>query len=132
MADSGAISLDECWRLLGLAGVGRVALSVDALPVVLPVRYVVDGPEVAMCLGEGPVPSRAAHEAIVALAVDELDPRSHVGWYVHAVGMARMVPGPDRPPDGTGDDAGLVVARMTPTIVRGRRVRLQAPPPAGG
>ena len=125
-----AIPAEECWRLLGTAQVGRLALSVDALPAVFPVRYAVDGREVTMCLGELQVPERSAHEAVVALEVDDFGAADHAGWFVHAVGRALLAPRSRRADGGNGGPAWLVV-RLLPTVVRGRRVRLHAPP-AGG
>jgi nitroimidazol reductase NimA-like FMN-containing flavoprotein (pyridoxamine 5'-phosphate oxidase superfamily) len=131
MEQGEAIPVEECWRLLGTADVGRLALSVDALPAVLPVSYAMDGREVAMCLGELRVPERAAHGAIVALEVDELGAGDRAGWFVHAVGMARLAPGPSGGAPGDDGPPGWLVARLAPTIVYGRRIHLH-PPPAGG
>jgi nitroimidazol reductase NimA-like FMN-containing flavoprotein (pyridoxamine 5'-phosphate oxidase superfamily) len=39
MAPEEPISPEECWGLLATASVGRIALSVRALPVILPVHY---------------------------------------------------------------------------------------------
>jgi len=33
------LSERECWRLLAMVSVGRLALSVRALPVIVPVQY---------------------------------------------------------------------------------------------
>jgi nitroimidazol reductase NimA-like FMN-containing flavoprotein (pyridoxamine 5'-phosphate oxidase superfamily) len=33
------LDAEECWELLALASVGRIALSVKALPTILPVQY---------------------------------------------------------------------------------------------
>lgn len=122
------IPTDECWQLLGAAGLGRLALSLDALPAVLPVRYAVDSRQVTMCLGELVVPERAAHRAIVALEVDDLDAGDHAGWFVHAVGMARLAGAEGGGPGGGDGPPGCQVARFEPTILRGHRVRLHAPP----
>ncbi|MGH9091272.1 MAG: pyridoxamine 5'-phosphate oxidase family protein [Acidimicrobiales bacterium] len=130
MDQAAAIPTEECWRLLGTAEVGRLALSVDALPAVLPVRYVVDGREVTVCLGELRVPERSAHQAIVALEVDELGSRDHAGWFVHAVGMARLAPRAAGGAGGGNGRSAWLVARFTPTVVRGHRLRLHAPPAA--
>jgi nitroimidazol reductase NimA-like FMN-containing flavoprotein (pyridoxamine 5'-phosphate oxidase superfamily) len=51
------ISPDECWALLATASVGRIALSVRALPVILPVHYYLDGRRLMTCLGDHQIPS---------------------------------------------------------------------------
>jgi nitroimidazol reductase NimA-like FMN-containing flavoprotein (pyridoxamine 5'-phosphate oxidase superfamily) len=38
-AHDAVLSERECWELLATASVGRLALSVRALPVILPVQY---------------------------------------------------------------------------------------------
>ena len=42
---------NRCWELLTTVSVGRLALSVRALPVILPVQYYLDGRRLAICLG---------------------------------------------------------------------------------
>jgi hypothetical protein len=42
-AHDDALSERECWELLATVSVGRLALSVRALPVILPVQYYLDG-----------------------------------------------------------------------------------------
>ena len=43
----------RCWELLATISVGRLALSVRALPQILPVQYYLDGRSLAVCLGHG-------------------------------------------------------------------------------
>lgn len=52
-----ALSERECWELLATVSVGRLALSVRALPVILPVQYYLDGRRLAVCLGTTRCPS---------------------------------------------------------------------------
>jgi len=49
-ADEGALTERECWELLAMASVGRLALSVRALPVILPVQYYLSDHRLAVCL----------------------------------------------------------------------------------
>lgn len=129
----GAIPEDECWQLLATTEVGRLALSMDALPAMLPVRYTVGEGEITMCLGELEVPGPSVHDAVVAFLADEFsDARRHHGWYVHAVGTSTLnqeghpdghdqANGHDHPADGQ-------VVRLVPIIMRGRRLHLRPPP----
>ena len=41
-----ALDTEQCRTLLGSHNVGRMAVSVDALPVILPVNYAVDGDDI--------------------------------------------------------------------------------------
>ena len=81
---------DQCWELLTVAHVGRLALSVRALPMIFPVRYAVDGDSVAISLGRHGLPAASVHDAVVAFAVDEIDPSAGVGWMVQMQGRARL------------------------------------------
>jgi hypothetical protein len=54
----------ECWALLAGASVGRLALSLQALPAILPVQYYLDGERIALCLARplsGSHPSHRQH-----------------------------------------------------------------------
>jgi len=59
----------RCWELLATVSVGRLALSVRALPVILPVQYYLDGRRLAICLGHHEIPERSLNDVIIALGV---------------------------------------------------------------
>ena len=83
-----AISEQECWYLLSTASVGRLALSVRALPMILPVQYYLDDRNMAACQGHRELPERALDEAIIAFAADSIDPWTHAGWSVKVQGRS--------------------------------------------
>jgi nitroimidazol reductase NimA-like FMN-containing flavoprotein (pyridoxamine 5'-phosphate oxidase superfamily) len=56
-AHDDVLSERECWGLLATASVGRLALSVRALPVIVPVQYYLDGRRLAVCRGTTSCPS---------------------------------------------------------------------------
>jgi len=89
--------LDEatCRRLMATAAIGRVGLSIDALPVVLPVGFVVDGDRVLFRTGEGLKLRQALEGAVVCFQVDDVDPIRHTGWSVLVTGHARALRDPD-------------------------------------
>ena len=78
---------DECLQLLSGLGPRPRAVSVGALPVILPVNFLLDGEP-------HPHPHRARHQArrprsqdaVVAFEVDHIDPFSHGGWSVCVTG----------------------------------------------
>jgi nitroimidazol reductase NimA-like FMN-containing flavoprotein (pyridoxamine 5'-phosphate oxidase superfamily) len=88
------LSRDECLRLLATAPVGRVALSMGALPVVLPVNFVLDGESVVFRTGEGTKHEAAVSNTVVAFEVDQIDPLYHSGWSVLVTGVANVVTAP--------------------------------------
>jgi len=85
----------SCLRLLGSAHVGRVGFSSGALPVVLPVNFVLIGDTIVFRSEDG-VKTRAAHDAVVAcFEVDGFDGLIHNGWSVLATGRLREVDNPE-------------------------------------
>ena len=82
---------DECWRLLAEQRFGRVAIVVDAVPVVVPVNYVVSGSSVVFRVAPGSLldPTEAGRPA--AFEVDATRPEYHAGWSVLLRGCAEQV-----------------------------------------
>ena len=80
------LELDDCMRLLRDHYVGRIGLSVGALPVVVPVNYAVSETHLVMCSEPG-LKLEAARKGVVAcLEIDDFDPLSHEGWSVLVTG----------------------------------------------
>ncbi|MFJ6934379.1 helix-turn-helix domain-containing protein [Streptomyces sp. NPDC101132] len=76
---------DECRRLLGTHGVGRIAVSTDEGPAVFPVNYVTAGPGVAFRTAvESPAARAAGTRA--AFEIDHIDDVTAGGWSVLLVG----------------------------------------------
>lgn len=86
---------DECRKLLGEAAVGRVGLSVHALPIILPVNYVVVGGRITFWSAPGLKLAAARAETVVAFEVDSFDREEESGWSVLLTGMAREVTDPE-------------------------------------
>jgi uncharacterized protein len=101
------LSRDACLRLLATATLGRVGLSIDALPRVLPVNFRFDGRQILIRTGMGTKLNAAANNAVVAFEVDEIDPVAHTGWSVMVTGMAREL-----------TDPGELAAAQTPPLAR--------------
>ncbi|MDG5806068.1 DUF1918 domain-containing protein [Streptomyces ossamyceticus] len=85
---------DECRALLSTHGVGRVAVSSERGPAVVPVNYEVVGDTIAFRTAPESVPA-AAVGSEVAFEVDHVDEAMSQGWSVLAVGTARVVTEPD-------------------------------------
>jgi nitroimidazol reductase NimA-like FMN-containing flavoprotein (pyridoxamine 5'-phosphate oxidase superfamily) len=82
---------DECLRLLATRTIGRVGLTVSALPVVLPVNYWFNGEDVLVRTSWGTKLEAAMRNAVVAFEVDDIDRFEHTGWSVLATGKSRPV-----------------------------------------
>lgn len=94
-ADSGVVfevmDAAECLALLRGANVGRLGVSINALPVVLPVNYAVDDDAVVFRTMAGTKLSVAVVETVVAFEVDDYEPSGGVGWSVLVQGLASEI-----------------------------------------
>ena len=88
------LSRKTCLQLLRETSLGRVGITVDALPVILPVNYRLLGERIVFRTSPGTKLDAATRNAIVAFEVDEIEPVSHSGWSVVVVGTAREVTDP--------------------------------------
>jgi hypothetical protein len=92
----------ECLVRLREASVARVGLTLNALPVVLPVNIAlitpVDGgePVVVIRSVEGTKVRAALDKAVIAIETDDIDPISHSGWSVLVQGRSEVVTDPVR------------------------------------
>jgi nitroimidazol reductase NimA-like FMN-containing flavoprotein (pyridoxamine 5'-phosphate oxidase superfamily) len=81
------IAEHECLHLLGLHGLGRVAIDVDGQPQVYPVNYALSGRVVAFRTAPG-IKLANAPMSHVAFEIDEYDSVTGVGWSVMVKGIA--------------------------------------------
>jgi uncharacterized protein len=117
----------ECFRLLGRNGIGRVGLSINALPAILPVMYAVQDGAIYFRTSTGAKLTAAAENAIVAFEVDEHESIGHTGWSVLIVGRAERVwESANATPlpllRWVGRGGGDVLVRISPELVSGRRI----------
>lgn len=85
----------ECFALMSTATIGRVSVSANALPTILPVNFWFDGDRIVIRSGAGAKLAAALDETVVAFEVDDFDPVSHAGWSVVITGVANAVTDPD-------------------------------------
>ncbi|MET0729523.1 MAG: pyridoxamine 5'-phosphate oxidase family protein [Acidimicrobiales bacterium] len=84
----------ESLRLLGGATLGRLGVTVGALPTILPINYRLVGDKVLFRTGVGTKLLAATANAVVAFEVDDMDPLWHTGWSVVVTGVASEVTDP--------------------------------------
>ena len=92
----------ECLRLLAGADVGRVGVSIDALPVILPVHFVVTDESVVFRSALGTRHDAATLGAVVVFQADGYDPSGTSGWSVMLQGVGAAAAGVPRSPVGSG------------------------------
>ncbi|MDQ6783303.1 MAG: pyridoxamine 5'-phosphate oxidase family protein [Actinomycetota bacterium] len=96
-ADLEIIDEPECLDLLADAEIGRVGVTIDALPAIRTVLYrPLDG-QVTFLVRENTKLAAALSNRVVAFEADWTDPITHAGWTVHLVGIARLSPKPTDP-----------------------------------
>jgi hypothetical protein len=96
--DHGLELLDEqdCRRLLASENLGRVGISIQALPAILPVHYTMLDGDILFRAGEGLKYRAALDGTVVAFEVDCASTVRQRGWSVLVVGVATRRP--DTPP----------------------------------
>ena len=85
---------EECLRLLATATLGRVGITIGALPVVVPMDFRLVGDQVVVRVGVGTKVDSALHDAVVAFEADQVEPLGGGGWSVSLTGLAREVTDP--------------------------------------
>lgn len=85
------LSHQECLGLLARASVGRIGVSMSALPAILPVNFAMLGDDIVFRTGTGMKLAAAVTNTIVAFEVDEFDHVHHTGWSVLVVGTASEI-----------------------------------------
>lgn len=83
---------DECLRLLASQAVGRIGITVSALPVVLPVNFALADDAIVLRTIPGTKLDAATKRAVVAFEVDSYEPDGRSGWSVLVIGTAARVP----------------------------------------
>lgn len=84
------MSRSECLRLLATAPIGRVALTMGALPAVLPVNFVLDDGTIVIRTGVGSKLAAATKQAVVAFEADHVNRDTQSGWSVMVVGRSTV------------------------------------------
>jgi len=123
------LSPDGCLSLLSEAGVGRVGVSVGAIPEIFPVVYcLVDG-TIMFRTGEGTKLHAATRHTVLAFEVDQFDDEVLHGWSVLVVGRSDEVTDRKRInvarlllPDSWVPADRYHVVSIAPDRVTGRRI----------
>ncbi len=124
----------ECRWLLEKQSIGRVAVSLGALPFVSPVNYAMANGTICFLTGQGTKLAAAVRGTVVAFEIDAVEAAYHQGWSVLAVGEAHEVPQPEAgllrarlplAPWAPGSRDHLV--RIVPEFLSGRRIGFIGP-----
>jgi hypothetical protein len=88
-----SISRSDCLALLASGGHGRVAATMRAVPVILPVRFALLGDDLAFSPGHGDDLAKAVTNSVIAFETDHVDAQGFPQWGVHVTGVARAFTG---------------------------------------
>lgn len=118
------LSDEECIALLECHSLGRIGLSINALPAILPVIYrVVNGAIVIDGWGSARI-GDALLQSVVAFEVDEVRDEKGCGWSVLVIGVASPY---NEAPELSSTTENLKTTGsfvIRPDIISGRRVLL--------
>ncbi len=129
-----SLDQEECYRLLARTALGRVGVTLGAVPAVLPVNFSLLGEDVIFRTGIDGVLMGAVDGKVVAFEADHIDVQSHEGWSVMMVGWAHRVHDRDLletvthlplQPWAPGDRDAVV--QVIPRFVSGRRITHRFP-----
>lgn len=128
------IDRETSLALLATVPVGRIAMSVNSLPVIVPVGFCLDGSNVVFAVEEHNGLAERLHGAIVAFEANVFDPAGQSGWGVLVQGPARLVDddtdserlrafmcGGCVPPEGD-IPAGHALISVATEVISGRRI----------
>jgi nitroimidazol reductase NimA-like FMN-containing flavoprotein (pyridoxamine 5'-phosphate oxidase superfamily) len=108
---------EQCLSLLSSATIGRVGVTIGALPAVLPVNFCLIDGHVVFLTGQGSQLSAALRGTVVAFEVDWASELTREAWSVHIVGVSRVI----KPQ--AADWAAVELAGLRPWVpMRGRHM----------
>jgi uncharacterized protein len=119
----------EARDLLRQGEVGRVGLTLGAMPAIFPVNYAVIDGDIVFRTAPGSKLAAAADRTVVAFEVDDYDRHDRSGWSVLVLGQSEVVDDVDATyqalkarvkPWADGNRTSLV--RIHPEFVSGRRI----------
>lgn len=127
----------DCYRLLASSCVGRVVGTDNALPLVLPVNFCLDGHNIVFRTSPTGRLAAATRNVVVAFEVDDIDVQTWTGWSVVVTGVANPLTAPGDVV--RAEQLGLVswlgedrdhFVQIVPGLVSGRRLHVEATAPA--
>lgn len=120
------LTTEECYELLALRPVGRIAYLVDGNPMVVPVNHVVDGEDIVFRTSPRTELGRRMIRGRVAFEVDDFDEFNQSGWSVVLQGSVEYDDSDEVWPEDQGrpwaEGVRNLVVRVRPHNVTGRRL----------
>ncbi len=120
---------DACFTLAGTEPIGRLGITRDALPIIMPVAFSLLDRTPVFKVGSGAVERAAAQGAVCCFEVDSANADWTAAWSVMMIGRLAVIG--DRPTIDRAGELGLptwpgqvdaVFVRLVPQLVTGRRL----------
>lgn len=129
------LSRMECLALLGTVPVGRLGISIEALPAILPVDFALLHEQIVIRSVPGTKLNAATTQAVVAFEADAWDPAGEWGWSVLVRGRGSEITDPAELAEAEQlplrawalKDAANRFLRIETTMVSGRRFPVPGP-----
>jgi uncharacterized protein len=86
---------DRCMSLLRSAPIGRLGFTSGALPVILPISFVVVDEDIVFRTAPGSKLEASLRRQVACIEADGFDPLYHTGWSVLVTGPTRVVTDPE-------------------------------------
>lgn len=123
------MSREECLALLVTVPVGRLGVSIEALPAILPVNFALLHGQIVIRSVPGTKLDASVAQAVVAFEADAWDPAGGWGWSVLVRGRGSEITDPDDLAEAKRlplrawalKDAASRFLRIETTMVSGRR-----------
>ena len=114
------LSREQCLARLASTELGRIGISIDALPVIYPVHFILADESILFRTTLGTKLDSAAASAVVAFQVDAYDPTELGWWSVLVQGIASPVTDPETEvsPGGTLASSGWSSAGTESRLLR--------------
>lgn len=129
MARLEELSTEECWSLVETSGeLARIAWNESTGPTVIPVNYVVHERSVWVRTTAYSAMAEEIDESLVAVLIDDVDQKSHLGWSVLLRGRCDIRYHQDQVPAAVRDlhawapGPRPLWVHITPHQVSGRRL----------
>lgn len=84
----------DCLALLEPGGNGRVAATMRAVPVIIPVTFTLFGDDIIFIHSHSEILTRAVAGSVIAFEADHLGSDGRTEWEVHVTGVATNLAGP--------------------------------------
>jgi uncharacterized protein len=131
--DDSVLGPSECLELLAQVEIGRIALSMDALPVILPVAFALIDDQVHFWSMRDSKVDAAVDNRVVAFESGAYEPEAGTGWSVLIQGMTQVVHGSDstaspvHPSKWDISEDRHRMIRIQPRVFTGQRIRTMSP-----